>query len=85
MRDLAEHLLKPLLAHADELHIRVIEGESVTILEAVVHADDRAELEADDSRTLRAIRTVLSAAAGREKATLDLVDSFDAPAASAEE
>jgi|JI61114BRNA_FD_contig_31_6307750_length_519_multi_2_in_0_out_0_2 predicted RNA-binding protein YlqC (UPF0109 family) len=85
MRELAEHLLKPILAFPDDLRIRVIEGDAAIILEAVVHADDRAELEADDGRTLRAIRTVLSAAAGREKATLDLVDSLeDAPSSDEE-
>lgn len=76
MRELAEHMLRPIVAHPDHLQLQVIEGEASVVIEAIVHADDRTSLESDDGRTLRAIRTVLSAAAGRQKATFDLVDAF---------
>jgi predicted RNA-binding protein YlqC (UPF0109 family) len=78
MLELARHLLEPIVTHRDALQIRAVEGDAAIILEAIVHADDRDMLEQDGGRTLRAIRTVLSAAAGREKATLDLVEAFDA-------
>jgi predicted RNA-binding protein YlqC (UPF0109 family) len=39
-----------------------------------VHPDDREKVQGENGRTLRAIRNILSAAAGRRKATLDLVD-----------
>jgi predicted RNA-binding protein YlqC (UPF0109 family) len=74
MRELLEHLLTPVLKHPEALSLQVIEGEDVMILEAVVHPDDRAALEDDEGRTLRSVRNVLSAAAGRRKATFDLVD-----------
>lgn len=76
MKDLALHLLRPIAAHPDDIDIQVVEGDAATILEAVVHADDRAMLEDDGGRTLRSVRNILSAAAGRRKATLDLVDAF---------
>lgn len=75
MLELAEHLLKPVIDHPEDLSIQVIEGDNVTILEAVVHPEDRPLLEGDGGRTLRAIRNILSAAAGRRKATLDIVDA----------
>lgn len=84
MRDLALHLMQPIVAHPDAIELQVVEGEAAVILEAIVHADDREKLEEDGGRTLRAIRNVLSAAAGRRKATLDLVDAFSPEGASEE-
>jgi predicted RNA-binding protein YlqC (UPF0109 family) len=75
MIDLAEHLLKPLVSHPEDLSLQLVEGDSATILEAVVHPDDRALFEEDDGRTLRAVRNIVSAAAGRRKATLDIVEA----------
>jgi predicted RNA-binding protein YlqC (UPF0109 family) len=83
MLELAEHVLKPVVKHPEAVSIQAIEGDNATILEAVVHPDDRAALEDDGGRTLRAIRNILSAAAGRRKATLDLVEAH-AEAASEE-
>jgi predicted RNA-binding protein YlqC (UPF0109 family) len=79
MQALAEHILRPILKHPDDLRLQVIEGEAAILLEAIVHAEDRAALEDEDARTLRSVRTILSAAAGRMKATLDLVDDFSPP------
>lgn len=76
MLDLAMHLIRPIVANPDDVQIQVIESEDVTILEAVLHDDDRAALEDDGGRTLRAIRNVLSAAAGRRKASIELVEAF---------
>lgn len=76
MRELALHLVQPLLSKPDELEIQTVEADDVTILEAIVHDDDRALFEDDGGRTLRAIRNVISAAAGRRKATIELVDAF---------
>lgn len=76
MEALARHLLTPILAEPEGLQLQAIEGDDVTILEAIVADADRDTLESDDGRTLRAVRTVLSAAAGRRKATLEVVDAF---------
>lgn len=75
MQDLVSHLVRPIVQHPDEVSVQVIEGEAAVMLELVVHADDREVLEADGGRTLRSIRSILSAAAGRKKATLDLVQA----------
>jgi len=74
MESLVRHLVEPIVAKPDEVSIQTVDGESVVMLELVVDPDDKDRLEGDKGRTLRAIRNILSAAAGRRKATLDLVD-----------
>ncbi len=71
MEALVRHLVTPLLSHPDDVRVRAVEGESVTILEVAVHAHDRPVLE--DEGTLRAVRNIVSAAAGSKKATVELV------------
>lgn len=75
MLELAEHLIRPIVRHPEDVSIQVVDGESVVVLEVVVHDEDRAIFDDDGGRTLRSIRNILSAAAGRRKATLDLVDA----------
>lgn len=74
MEPLVRHLVTPIVDHPGDVSIQAVEGEAVVMLELVVHADDRARVEGDKGRTLRAIRNILSAAAGSRKATLDLVE-----------
>ena len=74
MQDLVFHLVKPLVSHPDDVKVQLVEGEATVMLEMSVHADDRERVLGENGRTLRSIRNVLSAAAGRRKATLDLVD-----------
>ena len=76
MEALVRHLVEPIVTQPDAVSIQAVEGEAVVMLELVVHPDDRDRVEGDKGRTLRAIRSVLSAAAGSRKATLDLVDEF---------
>lgn len=78
MVDLVNHLVRPIVEHPDDISVQAVDGDSVVMLELIVHADDRDRLEGDDGRTLRALRTVLSAAAGKRKATLDLVEEHGA-------
>lgn len=75
---LVRHLVTPIVAYPEDISVQTVEGESVVTLELSVHADDVAVLESDSGNVLRALRTVISAAAGSQKATLDLVGSGDA-------
>lgn len=84
MLELSQHLLQSIVAHPDALQFQVVEGDAVTIVEVVAHAEDRALLEGEDGRILRNVRQVLSAAAGSRKATLELVESFSDPSAEEE-
>ena len=74
MEALVRHLVEPIVEHPDEVSVQAVEGDAVVMLELVVDPDDKDAVEGDKGRTLRAIRNILSAAAGRRKATLDLVD-----------
>jgi predicted RNA-binding protein YlqC (UPF0109 family) len=71
---LVRHLVEPIVGHPDAISLQIVEGEAVVMLELVVHPDDRGRVDGDKGRTLRAIRNILSAAAGGRKATLDLVE-----------
>lgn len=75
---LVRHLVESIVSHPNDVSVQAVEGEAVVVLELVVHPDDRAVVEGDRGRTLRAIRNLLSAAAGSRKATLDLVEAHGA-------
>lgn len=75
MEDLVRHLVEPIVEHPEAVSIQKIEGEAAIMLELVVHPDDRDRIADDKNKTLRSIRTILSAAAGRQAATLDLVEA----------
>lgn len=81
MEGLVRHVLTPILSHPDAMSMQTVEGRSSTIIEVIVHDDDRSELEKDGERTLRSVRAVLSAGSGSRKATVELVQSFSDPAA----
>ncbi|MEQ1567754.1 MAG: KH domain-containing protein [Myxococcota bacterium] len=78
MEALVRHLVESIVTHPESISIQTVEGEAVVMLELVVHPDDRERVDGDRGRTLRAIRNVLSAAAGSRKATLDLVEAHGA-------
>jgi predicted RNA-binding protein YlqC (UPF0109 family) len=73
MEALVRHLVEPIVKHPESISVQTVEGEDVVTLELSVHPDDRAILLGDDGNVLRAIRTVVSAAAGSQKASLDLM------------
>jgi len=79
MQELVSHLVVPIVAHPDDVAVQVVDGESTVMLELVVHADDQERVRGPEGRTLRAIRSVISAAAGRRRASLDLVEAFSPP------
>jgi predicted RNA-binding protein YlqC (UPF0109 family) len=74
MEALVRHLIEPFVRHPDAVDLRVIEGDAAYILELSVHDEDRPAFTEDDGRVLRHVRTILSAAAGSKKATIELVD-----------
>lgn len=74
MEAIVRHLVEPIVRHPGDVSIQTVEGESVVMLELKVHPDDREVVEGEKGRTLRSIRSILSAAAGKRKATLELVE-----------
>lgn len=78
MEPLVRHLVEPIVSHPEDVSLQTVEGDAVVMLELVVHPDDRDRVDGEKGRTLRAIRNILSAAAGSRKATLDLVEQHGA-------
>ena len=76
MEALLNHLVKPIVAHPDSVKVQIVESEDVTILEFIVHEDDYERLKEGGGRTLRSIRNIISAAAGKNRASVDLVEEF---------
>jgi predicted RNA-binding protein YlqC (UPF0109 family) len=84
MIDLVNHLVKPIVSNPDSVSVKAVDGEAVVMLELVVDPTDRARVSGQEGRTMRALRTVISAAAGQKKATLDLVGAHGEDAADEE-
>lgn len=74
MKALVDHLVRGLVRHPDEVRINTVEGDASLLLELSVAPDDLSRVKGPNGDTLRAIRTVLSASAGRRKAVLELVE-----------
>ncbi len=74
MKALVEHLVKHLVARPELVRVNAVEGEASILLELSVHPADLAAVKGIEGQTITAIRTVLSAAAGRRKAVLELVE-----------
>lgn len=78
MKGLVAHLTRGIVSKPDQVHVNAVEGEASVLLELTVAPEDAAVVKGEGGETLRAIRAVLSAAAGRRKAVLELLE----PAAS---
>ena len=76
MQELIRHLVDPLASHPEDISCQLVDGEAAIILEVKMNQADADTLQNDDGRLLRAVRTVLSAAAGRRKVTMDIVQEF---------
>jgi predicted RNA-binding protein YlqC (UPF0109 family) len=74
VKALVEHVVRGLLSRPDEMVVNAVEGDASILLELSVAAEDLPRVKGPDGDTLRAIRTVLSASAGRRKAVLELLE-----------
>jgi len=62
MKQLIEDIAKALVHIPDEVSVRAVEGEQVTVLELKVAATDLGKVIGKQGRTARSIRTILGAA-----------------------
>jgi predicted RNA-binding protein YlqC (UPF0109 family) len=62
MKDLVEDIAKALVDTPEEVSVRQIEGEQVTVLELRVAPSDLGKVIGKQGRTARSIRTLLGAA-----------------------
>lgn len=76
MKELVESIAKALVDHADQVSVRSVDGEQVTILELKVHPEDLGKVIGRQGRTAKSIRTILGAAGMKVKKrfTLEILE-----------
>jgi uncharacterized protein len=72
MKDLVEAIAKALVDHPDDVKVRSVDGEQVTVLELRVHPEDLGKVIGRQGRTAKSIRTILGAAGMKIKKRLTL-------------
>jgi len=76
VKELVEAIARALVDNPDEVQVRAVEGEQVTVFELRVHPSDLGKVIGRQGRIARAIRTVLSAVGMklRKRFTLEILD-----------
>ncbi|MGO9209247.1 MAG: KH domain-containing protein [Terriglobales bacterium] len=76
MRALVEQIAKALVDEPEQVAVRSIDGEQVTVLELRVSANDLGKVIGKQGRTARSIRTILGAAGMKLKKryTLEILE-----------
>jgi predicted RNA-binding protein YlqC (UPF0109 family) len=76
MKDLVEAIAKALVDHPEQVQVRSVEGEQVTVLELRVHPEDLGKVIGRQGRTAKSMRTILGAAGMkiRKRLTLEILE-----------
>ncbi len=76
MKELVEAIAKALVDNPEEVKVRAVDGEQVTVLEVRVHPTDLGKVIGRQGRTAKAIRTLLGAAGMklRKRYTLEILE-----------
>ncbi|MGD0222323.1 MAG: KH domain-containing protein [Terriglobia bacterium] len=76
MKDLIEAIAKALVDNPEQVSVRAVEGEQVTVLELRVHPSDLGKVIGKQGRTARSVRTILNAAGMKLKKrfTLEILE-----------
>lgn len=72
MKELVEAIAKALVDNPDQVQVRSVEGEQVTVLELRVDPTDLGKVIGRQGRTAKSIRTILGAAGMKMKKRLTL-------------
>jgi predicted RNA-binding protein YlqC (UPF0109 family) len=72
MKELVEEIAKALVDHPEDVQVKAVEGEQVTVLELRVHPTDLGKVIGRQGRTAKSIRTILGAAGMKLKKRLTL-------------
>jgi predicted RNA-binding protein YlqC (UPF0109 family) len=72
MKELVEAIAKALVDDPDQVQVRAVEGEQVTVLELRVAPTDLGKVIGRQGRTAKSIRTILGAAGMKVKKRLTL-------------
>jgi predicted RNA-binding protein YlqC (UPF0109 family) len=76
MKELVEAIARALVDNPDQVEVRAIEGEQVTVLELRVHPSDLGKVIGRQGRTAKSMRTILGAAGMklRKRLTLEILE-----------
>lgn len=76
MKELVEAIAKALVDKPDEVQVRTVEGQQVTVLELKVDPTDLGKVIGKQGRTARSMRTILGAAGMKLKKrfTLEILE-----------
>lgn len=76
MKELVESIAKALVDRPEQVQVRAVEGEQVTVLELRVSPDDLGKVIGKQGRTAKSIRTLLGAAGMKLKKrfTLEILE-----------
>jgi uncharacterized protein len=72
MKELVEAIAKALVDHPENVQVKSVDGEQVTVLELRVHPDDLGKVIGRQGRTAKSMRTILGAAGMKLKKRLTL-------------
>jgi predicted RNA-binding protein YlqC (UPF0109 family) len=72
MKELVEVIAKALVDNPEQVQVRAVEGEQVTVLELRVHPADLGKVIGRQGRTAKSIRTILGAAGMKQRKRLTL-------------
>ena len=76
MKELLEAIARALVDNPDQVQVRAIEGEQVTVLELRVHPSDLGKVIGRHGRMADSIRTILAAAGMklRKRVTVEILE-----------
>jgi len=76
MRELIEAIAKALVDNPDQVSVRAVGGEQITVLELRVNSADLGKVIGKQGRTARSIRTILNAAGMKlhKRFTLEILE-----------
>ena len=72
MKELVEAIAKALVDHPEQVQVRAVDGEQVTVFELRVHPEDLGKVIGRQGRTAKSMRTILGAAGMKIKKRLTL-------------
>ncbi|HEX2715618.1 MAG TPA: KH domain-containing protein [Candidatus Acidoferrales bacterium] len=76
MKERLEMIARALVDRPEEVKVRLVEGERLTVLELCVHPEDVAKVIGRQGRTAEAIRTILGAVGRKlqKHVTVEILD-----------
>lgn len=76
MRDLINYIAQSLVDHPEQVSVKEVQGEQISVLKLTVAREDIGKVIGKKGRTARAMRTILSAASAKikKRTVLEIVE-----------